>query len=98
MFLPRSFLQRSFLLNSCLLRALVLWLALLLPALGPPILLAYFLNATGPLWIPLVWAAVSIGLAVLMKTQKAANRFIKLTNFLWLGLGLLKARVRRTFG
>jgi transglutaminase-like putative cysteine protease len=72
-----------------LLRALVLWLALLLPALGPPILLAYFLNATGPLWIPLVWAAVSIGLAVLMKTQKAANRFIKLTNFLWLGLGLL---------
>ncbi|AEJ20424.1 transglutaminase-like domain-containing protein [Gracilinema caldarium] len=76
-------------LRSFLLRSLLLWIVLLLPALGPPILLAYFLHATGPLWIPLVWASVSIGLAVLMKTQNAAKRFIKITSFLWLGLGLL---------
>lgn len=76
-------------------RLLLYFLLLLVLALVPPLLLGFLLHGEGPLWLPVLWSAVSLSLVLwltngppLYKAHKP-YKVIRFLTPLWISLGLL---------
>lgn len=70
-------------------RPILVWILLLIPTLAPPLVLGCLLRGEGPLWIPLLWALVSLALAVWDAAYLGTHRVIRAVLLIWIGLGLV---------
>lgn len=70
-------------------RPFLVWILLLIPTLVPAFVLGYILRGEGPLWIPLLWALVSLALAVWDAAYPGTHRLIRAVLLIWIGLGLV---------